>query len=161
MPRSRRSAPAPWRSAPGPDGRARVASGTPWEGKVGYCRAIRVGARVLVSGTTATGPDGRIVAPRDAYVQTRQVLDNIDRALRASGSAMTSVVRLRIFVVRIVDAPAVMRALGERFRPVRPTMTLVAVRGLVDPAMRVEIEADAEDPAPARRPRRRTARAVK
>jgi enamine deaminase RidA (YjgF/YER057c/UK114 family) len=161
MPRSRRSAPARWRSAPGPDGRPRVASGTPWEAKVGYCRAIRVGARVLVSGTTATGPDGKIVAPRDAYRQTVQTLDNIERGLRAADSALTSIVRLRIFVVRIADAPVVMRALGERFRPIRPTMTLVAVRGLVDPAMRVEIEADAEDPKPARRVRRRSARAVK
>ena len=155
MPRSRRSGPARWRSVRGPDGRERVTSGTPWEPKVGYSRAVRVGSRVHVSGTTATGPAGAIVGPGDPYRQTVQTLDNIERALRAAGSSLAAVVRVRIFVTDIGDFPSIARALGERFRPIRPTMTLVAVSALVDPAMRVEIEVEADDPG---RPRARSAR---
>jgi enamine deaminase RidA (YjgF/YER057c/UK114 family) len=128
--------------------RARYSSGTVWERTVGYSRAVRVGRHVYVSGTTATGPDGRIVAPEDAYRQTVQVLDNIERALRALGSDRSAIVRLRIFVRSIADFAAIGRALGERFRDVRPAATLVEVSGLVDPAMRVEIEAEADDPEP-------------
>ncbi len=162
MPRSRRSGPARWRSVRGPDGRERVTSGTPWEPRVGYSRAVRVGSRVHVSGTTATGPTGRIVGAGDPYRQTVQTLDNIERALSSTRSSLGSVVRVRIFVTDIQDFAAIAQALGERFRPIRPAMTLVAVSALVDPAMRVEIEVDAEDPAPrpVRSPRsRRTARA--
>jgi enamine deaminase RidA (YjgF/YER057c/UK114 family) len=161
MPRSRRSAPAPWRSVRGPDGRERVASGTPWEPKVGYSRAVRVGARVHVSGTTATGPDGTIVAPGDPYRQTVQTLDNVERALGLARSSIASVVRVRIYVTDIAEFGEVARALGERFRPVRPAMTLVAVAALVDPAMRVEIEVDAEDPPVRARRARRGGRSVR
>ena len=155
MPRSRRSAPAPWRSVRGPDGRERVASGTPWEATVGYSRAVRAGSRVHVSGTTATGPTGTIVGPGDPYRQTVKTLDNIERALRALGSSRAAIVRLRTFVTDLGRVDEVTRALGERFRSVRPAMTLVAVSALVDPAMRVEIEVEADDPG---RPRARSAR---
>jgi len=142
MPRSRRSDPPP------ADGsgtaRTRYASGTPWEPKVGYSRAVRVGRRIYVSGTTATAPDGTLVGRGDAYAQTVQALDNIETALAALGSGRADIVRVRVFVTDIGDFDAIARALGERFGEVRPANTLVQVAALVDPAMRVEIEADAE-----------------
>jgi enamine deaminase RidA (YjgF/YER057c/UK114 family) len=140
--------------------RRRYSSGTVWEREVGYSRAVRVGGHVYVSGTTATGPDGRIVAPDDPYRQTVQILDNIERALTALGSERAAIVRLRMFVRSVADFPEIARALGERFREVRPAATLVEVSGLVDPAMRLEIEAEADDlPSAGRaRPRSRGAR---
>jgi len=137
--------------------RRRYSSGTPWEPRVGYARAVRVGSHVYVSGTTATAPDGSIVAPNDAYRQTVQTLDNVDRALRALGSSREAIVRLRMFTTDLGRFDEIARALGERFPPIRPAMTLVEIRALVDPAMLIEIEADAEDlprPRPARRRRR-------
>lgn len=133
------------RSEVGADGRTRTYSGAPWEPTVGYCRAVRVGRRVLVSGTTAIGPDGAVVGRGDAYAQTCEILDTIERALAALGSRREAVVRLRIYVTDLEEFPAVARALGERFRAIRPAATLVKVAGLVDPDLRVEIEADAED----------------
>jgi enamine deaminase RidA (YjgF/YER057c/UK114 family) len=146
MPRSRRSIRPPRRSASGAD-RTRYASGTPWEPKVGYSRAVRVGQRIYVSGTTATAPDGSIVGLGDAYAQTVQALDNIERALVALGSGRDDIVRVRVFVTDIGDFEAIARALGERFGDVRPANTLVQVAALIDPAMKVEVEADAEVPA--------------
>jgi enamine deaminase RidA (YjgF/YER057c/UK114 family) len=124
--------------------RLRYSSGTPWESKVGYSRAVRVGSQIYVSGTTATASDGSVVAPDDPYAQTVRALDNIETALSALGSRREAIVRLRVFVTRIGDFEAVARALGERFSTVRPAATLVEVSRLVDPAMRVEIEADAQ-----------------
>lgn len=135
--RSRRTTPAP--------SRRRYSSGTPWESKVGYSRAVRVGSRIYVSGTTATASDGTVVGPDDPYAQTVRALDNIETALSALGSRREAIVRLRVFVTRIEDFEAVANALGERFRTVRPAATLVEVSRLVDPAMRVEIEVDAEE----------------
>ena len=106
---------------------------------------MRVGERVLVSGTTATAPDGTIVGRGDAYAQTVQTLENIERALAALGSSRDDVVRLRIYLTDFADFEAIARALGERFRSVLPAATMVKVSGLVDPTMRVEIEPDAVD----------------
>jgi enamine deaminase RidA (YjgF/YER057c/UK114 family) len=146
MPRSRRSkAPRP-PSAPGSD-RTRYASGTPWEPKVGYSRAIRVGSRIYVSGTTATSPGGALVGLGDAYAQTVQALDNIERALAALGGERSDIVRVRVYVTDLRDFEAIAKALGERFAEVRPANTLVQVAALIDPAMKVEIDADAEVPA--------------
>ena len=135
---------------PPPDGsgsdRTRYASGTPWEPKVGYSRAVRVGSHIYVSGTTATAADGSLVGLGDAYAQTVQALDNIERALAALGSQRSDIVRVRVYVADIGDFEAIGRALGERFGEIRPTNTLVQVAGLIDPAMKVEIEADAEIP---------------
>jgi enamine deaminase RidA (YjgF/YER057c/UK114 family) len=125
------------------DGRTRVGSGTVWEGRVGYSRALRIGQTVWVSGTTATGPDGSIVGPGDPYAQTHQVLANIARALDQVGATLEQVVRLRIYVVGQEHWPEVGRALGEVFGAIRPTNALVGVAWLVDPAMLVEIEAEA------------------
>jgi enamine deaminase RidA (YjgF/YER057c/UK114 family) len=123
--------------------RQRVSSGTSWEPIVGYSRAVRVGNQIWVSGTTATDREGRVVGQGDPYAQAKQAIANIERALESAGAGLADVVRTRIYVTDIGHWEAIGRAHGEAFRDVRPACAMVEVSRLIDPAMLVEIEADA------------------
>ena len=125
-------------------GRQRISSGAKWESIVGYSRAVRVGTRIYVTGTTAINEDGEIVGIDDAYEQARQCLRNIERALKRLDAGLEHIVRTRMFVTDISRWEEYGRAHGEFLKDVMPATTMVEVKGLFDPRMLVEIEADAE-----------------
>ena len=124
--------------------RVRIPSGSPYEGTIGFSRAIVAGKRVLVSGTAPIWPDGS--CPDDPEAQARRCLEIILAALHEAGAGPEHVVRTRTYLTRAADWEAVGRAHGAIFREIRPASTMVAVAALLDPRWRVEIEAEAELP---------------
>jgi enamine deaminase RidA (YjgF/YER057c/UK114 family) len=124
--------------------RRRVASGSPYEAAIGFSRAVRLGDRVLVSGTAPVWPDGS--CDPDPAAQARRCLEIVAAALEEAGAALADVVRTRVFLVDAADAPAVSAVHGEAFGAVRPAATMVVVAALLDPRWRVEIEAEAVTP---------------
>lgn len=124
--------------------REKYSSGAKWESIVGYSRAVKVGSRIYVTGTTATDEDGEIVGIGNAYLQTVQTIKNIEKALQALGATLENVVRTRIFVTDISLWEEYGRAHGEFFKEIMPATTMVEISRLIDERMLVEIEADAE-----------------
>ena len=123
--------------------RQTISSGAPWEKKVGYCRAVRMGPHISVSGTAPVGEDGEVVGVGDAYVQARRCIEIIAAALEQAGAGLEHVVRTRMFVTDISQWEAIGKAHGEVFGEIQPATTMVEVSALIDPDMLVEIEADA------------------
>ena len=123
--------------------RQNIRTGAPWESIVGYCRAVRVGPHVAVSGTAPVGDDGEVVGVGDPYVQAKRCIEIIEKALEEAGAGLGDVVRTRMYVTDIRQWEAIGRAHGEAFGDILPATAMVEVSQLIDPEMLVEIEADA------------------
>ena len=120
-----------------------VSSGSPFEPKIGFSRAVRVGQLVVVSGTAPIDAEGRTVGLGDAALQARRCFEIVETALKAAGASLAHVVRTRILLTRIEDWPAVAQVHGELFAAIRPACTVVRVGGFIDPAWLLEVEVDA------------------
>lgn len=118
-----------------------ISSGSPYEPVIGFSRAVRSGARVVVSGTAPVWPDG--TCDPDAGAQSRRCIEIIEAALRDAGATLRDVVRTRTYITDVADADAIGRAHGEAFGDIRPASTMVVVKALLDPRWKVEIEAEA------------------
>lgn len=127
-----------------PSDRQNISSGAKWEDIVGYSRAVRVGSRIYLTGTTAIDEKGELVGIGDAYQQTVQVIRNIERALKQAGATLENVVRTRMFVTDIQRWEEYGRAHREFFDNIRPCATMIEIRALIDPQMLIEIEVEAE-----------------
>jgi len=123
--------------------RTNVHTGAPWETIAGYSRAVRVGNHVVVSGTAPVGADGEVFAEGDAYLQAKRCIEIIAAALEQADAGLEHVIRTRMFVTDIKRWPEVARAHQEAFGEIQPATSMVEVSQLIDPAMLVEIEADA------------------
>jgi isochorismate pyruvate lyase len=123
--------------------RKRAFSGAPWEKRTGYCRAIRAGSQICVSGTAPVADDGTTFAPGDPYRQTRRCFDIIERALRELGASLKDVVRTRMYVTDIARFEEYARAHGEIFGAHPPATAMLEIKALVSPDMLIEVEADA------------------
>jgi enamine deaminase RidA (YjgF/YER057c/UK114 family) len=132
----------------GQNRRQNISSGTPWESKAGYSRAVRVGNLVFVAGTTSADSEGKIIGMGDPYAQARYILNKIERALKEAGATLNDVVRTRMFVTDISRFQEVARAHDEVFHDIRPAATLIEVSALQSKDMLIEIEVDAVIPAP-------------
>lgn len=124
--------------------RLNISSGAKWEDIVGYSRAVRVGSRIYLTGTTAIDEKSELVGVGDAYRQTVQIIHNIERALKQAGATLENVVRTRMFVTDIRRWEEYGRAHREFFGKIRPCATMIEVRALIDPQMLIEIEVEAE-----------------
>jgi len=124
--------------------RQNISSGAKWEDIVGYSRAVRVGGRIYLTGTTAIDETGELIGAGDPYRQTVQIIRNIERALKQAGATLENVVRTRMFVTDIQRWEEYGRAHREFFGDIRPCATMVEVRALIDPQMLIEIEVEAE-----------------
>ena len=127
-----------------PSDRQNISSGAKWEDIVGYSRAVRVGGRIYLTGTTAIDEKGELIGAGDPYRQTVQIIRNIERALKQAGATLENVVRTRMFVTDIQRWEEYGRAHREFFGDIRPCATMVEVRALIDPRLLIEIEAEAE-----------------
>jgi enamine deaminase RidA (YjgF/YER057c/UK114 family) len=121
--------------------RRRISSGSPYEPRIGFSRAVRIGDRVLVSGTAPVWPDGS--CDPDPVAQARRCIEIIAAALEQAGASLRDVVRTRVYLVDAADADAVGAAHGETFGDIRPASTMVVVAALLDPRWRLEMEAEA------------------
>lgn len=123
--------------------RTNISSGSPWEGSIGYSRAVKVGNMVFVSGTAAVGEDGKTVGPGDGYAQAKFILEKIGKALNQAGASFKDVVRTRMYITDFAHESGVGKAHGEVFGEIRPATAIIQIAGLIRPDMVVEIEADA------------------